>query len=227
MSFERFHHKFTWTPKTNWLAPKGDLSTPVHFDTVTKEVAWVMRHVKDTDGSCIQAGGNIGLWPYRYSQFFEFVYTFEPCEENYYCMVANLEGITNVKTYPFALGDKWANVSVTHIPRKPISYGARYVVEDPQGEVNQIALDDMATAKSGIPYDTIKLIHLDIEGRELFALEGARQLIERDRPVIVLEARKLDQMDIGHNAAVEWLSGVMGYSIEAASGDNRIMVPNV
>lgn len=42
----------------------------------------------------------------------------------------------------------------------------------------------------------IDVIKLDIEGGEIFALEGARRLIEKFRPLIVCEA--LDEM--GHNA---------------------------
>ena len=35
---------------------------------------------------CIQAGGNVGVWPKKLSTIFDVVYTFEPDPENFNCL---------------------------------------------------------------------------------------------------------------------------------------------
>ena len=66
-----------------------------------------------------------------------------------------------------------------------VDYGAAsVVVEAGEGAfVPSLALDDFAAAHDIWP-DFIKL---DIEGNEIFALEGARNIIEKRRPHIVFE----------------------------------------
>ena len=205
--YDRFHHKFGWCEKSNWLYPAGDLSTPVHFDIVTKETTALLEYVTKDD-ICIQAGGNIGLWPYRYSKFFRQVATFEPCEENLHCLRVNLDRVHNATIFPYALGDVNEMVTVKHISRKPISYGARYVEPDVEGDAIQVRLDDQTFDGS------VDFLHLDIEGRELFALKGAEKTIEEHQPVIALEHHTLQQMTVPVDAASEWLVA-RGYEIVA------------
>jgi hypothetical protein len=56
-------------------------------------------------------------------------------------------------------------------PRSEIGEGIR---------IDMIKLDDFL-------HEKIDLIHLDLEGYEFEALKGAKELIERDKPIIVLE----------------------------------------
>jgi FkbM family methyltransferase len=55
--------------------------------------------------------------------------------------------------------------------------------------VQQISLDAMALPR-------VDLIKLDIEGMELEALEGARQLIEKNRPIVLVESIKAGPMPL-------------------------------
>lgn len=198
MSYEIHRQDFSWTQKREWMAPSGDLSTPVHFDTVTKETAALLNYVEGHD-VCIQAGGNIGLWPCRYAKEFRQVLTFEPCAENLHCLRHNVEHLGNVIVFGDALGDVCGPVEVKHIERKPVSYGARYVEPSEHGDVMQIRLDDM------IIEGDVDFIHLDIEGRELFALQGMEGTISNHEPVIALEHHTLDQMAVPVDAAANWL----------------------
>ena len=61
----------------------------------------------------------------------------------------------------------------------------------------------------------VDLIKLDVEGMELRALEGGRQTIARDKPVLFLETVKPDQDAI---AAFLGQQGYHGYAVEKDLG---------
>lgn len=67
---------------------------------------------------------------------------------------------------------------------------------DYQNTVNirKLAIDDYGLAR-------VDLIKLDVEGMELEALEGARQIIERSHPIMLIEKIKCDAAELGR-----WLS---------------------
>jgi len=82
----------------------------------------------------------------------------------------------------------------------------RYLIESAQvQEVSVDTLDNLVLPHS----QRVSIIHLDIEGYEFDALFGAKKLIERDHPIIILEidGRALDynrQMkEIGYKPAAQ------------------------
>lgn len=160
-----------------WLWPKGDRFT---WPTVKEELAEIPELVAlcKEKRVCVQAGGNGGLWPDHLAQIFETVYTFEPDPINFRCLVHNVAR-ENVVFTQAALGagssfiamDRWCG------PENP---GANRVQKG--GHIPVIALD-------ALQLTDVDLIQLDIEGYELNALTGARDTIERNRPVVCLELR--------------------------------------
>lgn len=130
----------------------------------------------------IQAGGCCGLYPKLLSQMFETVITFEPDPVNYYFMKKNLEKITNdIVTFPYALGNENKAVSLNNSSRHNVG---THSIDDTKndGDVRMVRLDDF--------YDDIKnvgLLWFDLEGYELNALRGARQLIINNKPMIGIE----------------------------------------
>jgi hypothetical protein len=76
-----------------------------------------------------------------------------------------------------------------HIDEKGLEMGPRSEMGNEGVEVKMVTIDSV------IPIDCkISLIHLDLEGYEFEAIKGAKEIIERDRPIIVLEidARAVD-----------------------------------
>ena len=69
-----------------------------------KDIELALRYV-DSPRVCIQAGGNVGIWPKYLANIFEYVYTFEPDKENFECLEKNLEGIVNIGYWNAALGN--------------------------------------------------------------------------------------------------------------------------
>ena len=89
--------------KNNWWVPEIDTHC---FQAVLKEVEAVdeLANLCKTKRVCIQAGGNLGIWPKKLSTIFDSVYTFEPDLENWQALEKNLVGINNIHAKNCALG---------------------------------------------------------------------------------------------------------------------------
>lgn len=135
----------------------------------------IMQHV-DTKNVIVQAGGNCGLYVKKYAQQFNRVYTFEPVNELFKCLVLNVPE-DNVIKFQACLGDTHSLVSMNEHETKNIG---GYHVGSNSGFIPTIKIDDLNL-------DDCSLIHLDIEGYELFALKGAICTINKYKPIIVIE----------------------------------------
>lgn len=128
----------------------------------------------------IQAGGNAGMYPRLYENFFDTVYTFEPDPLNFYCLVQN----TTSKTIKLqaCLGNLKKTVSLSRDCHKENGNCGGFFVEG-TGIIPILKVDDLVLSHCD-------LIHLDIEGYEKEALLGAEKTIQNFSPVIVLELVK-------------------------------------
>jgi FkbM family methyltransferase len=126
----------------------------------------------------VQAGGNVGLWPKRLANRFEAVYTFEPVEENWACLVRNC---TEPNVFPFraALGLSAPPVGLT----TPYAENCGAYFVDGSGQTPVLEIDQLNLTRCG-------LIALDIEGYERRALLGAHRTIERCRPAVLIESKE-------------------------------------
>jgi len=126
---------------------------------------------------CVQAGGNVGVYPLALSEAFERVVTFEPDHDNVHCLIENVTR-PNVAIYRAALGSEQGTCSI-HVVEAD-NCGAHRTV--PNGEVPVMTID-------GLELDACDLIWLDIEGAEADAIKGAMATIEKFSPIIVLEEK--------------------------------------
>lgn len=127
--------------------------------------------------SVIHAGGNIGIYALEFAKRAQNVYVFEPANENFSALSLNCAMKENIFLYKAALGDNNQPINVVNdAPDKQC--GAWRVV--PTGNIPTLRIDDLAL-------NDVSIIHLDIEGFELFALKGAEQTIKRCKPIIGVE----------------------------------------
>lgn len=148
---------------------------------------------------CVQAGGNVGVYPIRLAERFGAVYTFEPDPLNFLCLSRNALS-DNIVKFQAALGDERGLVDLA---REPHNCGAHYVANE--GIVPTLRIDDLGLKSCG-------LIWLDIEGYELFALRGGERTISDYRPVIAVEDKGLsEKYGVAAGACGEYLSE-FGYS---------------
>ena len=147
----------------NWLQNEKELPAEISKHATQKRVA-------------IQAGGNCGFYTKLYANIFNTVYTFEPDELNFQCLVLNLQGY-NVYKQQACIGDKRGLVSITSSEKNA---GVYAVDTNKIGSIPTLMIDDLGL-------EVCDLIHLDIEGWEFPALKGAGETIKKCKPIIALE----------------------------------------
>lgn len=182
---------------------------------MTGDIDVVLPYVK-TKGVCVQAGGNVGVWPKKLSKIFDVVYTFEPDVENFQCLVTNVPE-PNVVKFQAALGKSHEMVQVT-APEGPENCGAYQVIQG--GYIPTLKIDDLNLPRCD-------LIYLDIEGFEYFAIEGGLETIQKFKPVIAYEDKPL--MGENYGIAVGELRYFLedfGYKLEKQFHRDWLLVPS-
>ena len=136
--------------------------------------------------SVFQAGGHCGLYPYMYTEFFDMVFTCEPNPLSFYCLVNNCQG-HNIIKLNVALGKQPGKMQ--SVCEYPYNTGMNRVIETTDKYyVPMITIDSLSL-------DDIDLMQLDLEGYEHDALQGAKETIERSKPVIIIE-NSTDDIDL-------------------------------
>lgn len=136
----------------------------------------------------VHAGAFFGDMLHSLAQVAATVFAFEPVLDNYIFAKKNAAalGLSNVVLINAGLGDHTGLARiVTHSQPGVFDGGGSQFRPDPApGEQSELApvfrLDDL-------PLGDVALLHLDVEGHELPALTGAQALIDRCRPVILIE----------------------------------------
>ena len=162
------HDKFTW----NIIVDDYEKSIKPAIELLQKSGIMKNRGV-------IQAGGHCGLYPYAFTEFFDMIFTFEPNALCFHCLVNNCQG-ENIIKMNVALGKSTGRVKSFSVASNNTGMNQ---VKDSGNDVYyvpMIALDSLALTD-------IDLIELDLEGYEYDALLGAKETIERNKPVLIIE----------------------------------------
>ena len=134
--------------------------------------------------ACLQAGGNLGIFPKYLAREFATVYTFEPDAVLFGSLTRNAPELNIVKIQA-ALGCYRMPVRMECSRRdksgRAVHEGLTHVAGP--GAIPSIMIDDL-----GLP--VCDLIYLDVEGWEFFALSGALETVRRCRPVIAVEINR-------------------------------------
>jgi FkbM family methyltransferase len=186
-----------------WWPDHDEDCHPV-IQSQSHDIDTVLDYVQAFD-VCVQAGGNVGLWPKILSEKFHAVYTFEPDSENFNCLVANVPE-SNVIKFNAALGEAPAFIQVGSPDAAHKNNCGAYQVLG-QGIVPVMTIDSL-------DLNHCDLLYLDIEGYELFALEGAYETIRDYHPVISIEQKNLPLMyGLHKESATDWLIQTFDYEI--------------
>lgn len=150
------------------------------------------------DMAIIHAGAGFGDFLPAFKNL-KWVYTFEPNPLNRSAVHATVEAnaLHNITVLPYALGSYQGTGNLQ--------------VEDDLGREmgvrSEIALEGepvfITTLDSIIPEnEPISIIHLDLEGYEFEALDGARKIIDKWHPIVILE---IDKRAVDYNNYMEKL----------------------
>jgi FkbM family methyltransferase len=159
--------------------PDSDLNacytwTHTEIASVDQIVAACDRH-----HTMIHAGANVGAYALKFSQTFQTVYAFEPDRCNFMCLTLNTLHVPNIYPLFAALGAQSGTVRMYN--PEPANCGTVAVSHKSQtGNTPMMQIDHLNLQH-------VSCIHLDLEGYELFALQGAQQTIARCNPIVVVE----------------------------------------
>ena len=150
------------------------------FDVGSLDMAF--RHIKSWR-TAIDGGAHYGTWTRCFGDRFQRVLAFEPRTDLFECLTKNVDGYSTVEINNAALGKELGSVTVGRGP----SYH-----NTGTAQVTGPGLTPLLTIDS-LNLTDVDFIKLDVEGYELYALQGAHQTLLRDKPVVHLE-------DKGHSA---------------------------
>lgn len=147
----------------------------------------------DKRRTAIDIGAHVGLWSMWLVKRFNFVHAFEPVAEYADAFERNVAG--NRWLHRVALGSGYGAVEMKTYPENT---GQAHVAGF--GETAMLALDSYAMK-------AVDLVKIDVEGYELPVLQGARETLLKNRPVVVIEQRGCDEVNFGRKRgeALEWL----------------------
>lgn len=152
------------------------------------ETDLIQRQVKKGD-VVVDVGANIGYYTVLLAQKAKKVYAFEPDSDNFEILEKNIKanGLENVVAIKAAVGSKEGELKLY---KSEENLGDHKLYETPLGsaaspldegeKIKVIKLDDFVKEK-------IDLMKIDTQGWEPEVIEGAKNLIEKDKPIIFME----------------------------------------
>jgi len=158
----------------------------------------------------IDGGANIGTYTIPLANFMTgwgSIAAMEPQQWPFYALCGNiaLNNCFNATASRSALAAKSGTIQCPNlIPDRPVNFGGTSLIEPAAGPMHTIsakAIDDFALPR-------LDIIKLDIEGMEPDALDGARETIERCKPVLLVEWIKC-----GNEPIVERLPNYQTWSL--------------
>lgn len=159
-----------------WHKIEGDDA----FEIILKDYVnyWEVYEKNVTSfGSVVQAGGYCGIFPRLLGEKFKMVYTFEPDVTNFFCLSLNC-ATHNVIKCQGILGNENGLMSLVRQVRS--NRGMNYATKLENSYLPTYRIDDLCL-------EDCSLIQLDTEGFEYNILLGAKNTINKFKPLISLE----------------------------------------
>lgn len=176
----------------------------------------ITRAVREGDWA-IDIGANVGKYALHMARCVGSsgrVLAFEPVGESFALLAANVRaaGLSNISLFNIALSSS-AEVLAMTVPSFQGSRLANYYqahVAD-GGDVRVLSLPLDAIPIPG----TVRLVKIDAEGHDLQVLIGMESLLQRDRPLLIVEGSR-------RGAIASWLDE-RGYGIRKTAGSPNIV----
>ena len=174
---------FTVDGVEQWMWQKGDIHgwEGIINDWNNSHKKAYLEKIKKFN-VCIQAGGFCGMYPRLLSNHFKSVYTFEPCNINFHCLVNNCQK-NNIYKFHAALGKQSGFIEIDRWGLD--NFGMHCVKNNVQGCIPTLTIDSFG-------FEECDFIQLDVEGYEFEALIGATATIIKYHPVISVERNTLE-----------------------------------
>lgn len=164
-----------------------DITKNIKYDRLTKKI--IKKHFRQ-DFSCIDVGCHKGE---ILREFIHFApkgkhYAFEPIPVYYDYLIKKFEKNSNIKIFPYALSDESKSSSFHYVKNAPAYSGIkkrRYDIKNPEIEKIEVdlhRLDDILAAETKIDF-----VKIDVEGAEMLVIKGGKNLIRKNKPMVLFE----------------------------------------
>jgi FkbM family methyltransferase len=188
-----------------WFMPEAE----IHFqEALTKADGYQERHRRHALSfvrkwrNAIDVGGHIATWSVDLAKKFNKVIAFEPHEVHRNCYVWNMKnrGLDNYELYPYCLGKEEGWVSLTQDDECSGNISIDPLKKDGDHELRTL---------DSFKFDDIDFIKVDVEGSELYVLQGSKETIIKCKPIIVIEQKAhAEKFGLKRYAASEYLKGL-------------------
>ena len=128
---------------------------------------------------CLDIGSNIGQWTRPFSKKFESVVCFEPNPNFRECFEKNIQE-KNVLLWPYGLSDK------EHKAKQDFN---STVLRQEDGDIDCRTLDSFGLTN-------VDFVKIDVDGFEIPLLNGARETLSKNDPVINIEMKRDKRLGI-------------------------------
>lgn len=171
----------------------------------------------DRSRVALDVGANKGVWAYLLAGLCRKVHAFEPNPKAFELLRRGLAGLA--VTQKLALSNR-NGVADLRIPRRRRGYSNQGGSLSPAsvGSEHGSVTVEVATL-DGLGIDDVGFMKIDVEGHELAVLEGARNTLRRDRPVLVIE---MEERHVGRPLE-EMVAEVEGYGYRAYALQRRVL----
>jgi len=180
----------------------------------------------------IDVGANIGMHSVMFSTQVGpngKVFAFEAQRIVFNMLAGNmaLNSISNVYCFHHAVSDEDGFIDIPQFDySKSLNIGSVEFGDEQKEPIGQDRIIDeahqeqvMAVKLDGCGFEHVDLIKIDVEGMELKVLEGARVIISRCKPLLLVEHLKSNT-----SALQDWLQEV-GYTLYSGVGANYVCLP--
>jgi FkbM family methyltransferase len=196
-----------------------DISSIINIDGLYEKreletfFSWIKASkISFKKGSAIDVGANIGNHSLYFSRFFKKVFSFEANKDIFQVLNLNSRLKRNIKIYNYAVSDQnkkgFLDIDISNISGSGLS---NKVINFKQNTKCK-KLDSLFKNKKDI-----HLIKIDVEGKELQVLLGAKNILFNNRPIILFEHHLQNFDENGNSKCISFLSS-MGYKTYATIG---------
>ena len=212
-----------------------DLSVPIfrhiyfHHDLSAAPETVLIRCLLTPADTFVDVGAHIGYFSLVAAKYAHQVLAFEPSPSTYTYLIRNLQlnpGLASrVISCAVALSDRAGPASLFNSLEHP-GLASLHPIESAHIIVEAIATDTLDHAASA---HHIAFLKIDVEGGEFSVLNGARNILSRDQPIILCELFEPHQQRFDHTCQdiVDFLLpyGYAGHCVEGdASGHGSVIL---
>ena len=160
----------------------------------------------------IDIGANVGNHTIGLCDHFLHCYAFEPDPKNFCLLQVNAAQQQNITCYPLALSNR---DGISKICQDTFNTGKSHIVCDSatllaSEQERVIEVETKRLDGTKLISEPISLIKIDVEGHELQVLQGAKQLLIKQAPTILIELLAEEIID-GRAASLDFLEEI-GYT---------------